>query len=145
MTSVIVDRRSQKGKSTANRQRVLKRLDGALRAQVDKLVARHKLQESDQAAEVAIKRTDIMEPRFVLDPASGATEKTVPGNEHYRVGDKIPNSPQGQGSGDGQGGEEGDANDEDNFRFVLSREEYLSLLFDELELPALVKIGRAHV
>jgi len=139
VTSVIVDRRSQKGKSTANRQRVLKRLDGALRAQVDKLVARHKLQESDQAAEVAIKRTDIMEPRFVLDPASGATEKTVPGNEHYRVGDKIPNSPQGQGSGNGQGGEEGDANDEDNFRFVLSREEYLSLLFDELELPALVK------
>src|ERR1019366_10667951 len=33
----------------------------------------------------------------------------------------------------------GDADEEDTFRFVLSRTEYLSLLFDDLELPALVK------
>ena len=34
---------------------------------------------------------------------------------------------------------EGESEDEDVFRFALSREEYLSLLFDELSLPPLVK------
>jgi uncharacterized sporulation protein YeaH/YhbH (DUF444 family) len=140
VTSVIVDRRSHKGKSTANRQRVLKRLDGALKAQVDKLVARHKLQESDQAAEVTIERKDVTEPRFTLDSVSGATERVIPGNDQYRVGDKIPNTGgQGQGSGSGDDAGDGSADEEDTFRFVLSREEYLSLLFDELELPALLK------
>ncbi len=138
MTSVIVDRRAQKGKSTANRQRVLKRLDRALKAQVDKLVARHKLQETDKAVEVTIERKDVTEPHFSLDPVSGNTAKIIPGNDQYRVGDKIPYSP-GQGRGGGQGSGEGHADEEDSFRFVLSREEYLSLLFDELELPPLVK------
>ncbi len=138
MTSVIVDRRAQKGKSTANRQRVLKRLDRALKAQVDKLVARHKLQETDKAVEVTIERKDVTEPHFALDPVSGITGKIIPGNDQYRVGDKIPYNP-GQGRGGGQGAGDGQADEEDSFRFVLSREEYLSLLFDELELPPLVK------
>ena len=138
MTSVIVDRRAQKGKSTANRQRVLKRLDRALKAQVDKLVARHKLQETDKAVEVTIERKDVTEPHFALDPVSGITGKIIPGNDQYSVGDKIPYSP-GQGRGGGQGSGDGQADEEDSFRFVLSREEYLSLLFDELELPPLVK------
>jgi uncharacterized sporulation protein YeaH/YhbH (DUF444 family) len=138
VTSVIVDRRAQKGKSTANRQRVLKRLDRALKAQVDKLVARHKLQETDKAVEVTIERKDVTEPHFALDPVSGITGKIIPGNDQYRVGDKIPYNP-GQGRGGGQGAGDGQADEEDSFRFVLSREEYLSLLFDELELPPLVK------
>jgi uncharacterized sporulation protein YeaH/YhbH (DUF444 family) len=140
VTSVIVDRRFQKGKSTANRQRVLKRLDGALKAQVDKLVARHKLQENDRSVEVTIERKDITEPSFALDPDSGTAGRIIPGNDQYRVGDKIPRDPaQGRGSGSGQGAGDGDAEEEDTFRFALSREEYLSLLFDELELPSLVK------
>jgi uncharacterized sporulation protein YeaH/YhbH (DUF444 family) len=140
VTSVIVDRRPDKGKSTANRQRVLKRLDGALKAQVDKLVARHKLQDTDKAVEVTIERKNVSEPHFALDPATGAAGRIIPGNDQYRVGDKIARNPsQGQGAGGGQGAGEGSADDEDSFRFVLSREEYLSLLFDELELPPLVK------
>ena len=140
MTSVIVDRRSQKGKSTANRQRVLKRLEGALKAQVDKLVARHKLEDADKAVEVTIHRKDVTEPSFSLDQISGAIGRVIPGNDQYRVGDKIPrDAAQTQGRGGGQGTGDGDSEEEDSFRFALSREEYLSLLFDELELPALLK------
>jgi uncharacterized sporulation protein YeaH/YhbH (DUF444 family) len=137
VTSVIVDRRPDKGKSTANRQRVLKRLSGALKAQVDQLIARRKLNEHDKSTEVTIERKDVKEPSFSIDPASGDCARVVPGNQHYRVGDKIPRDPAAGGRGQGQGAGEGD--DEDAFRFALSREEYLSLLFDELELPALVK------
>jgi uncharacterized sporulation protein YeaH/YhbH (DUF444 family) len=118
----------------------LKRLDGALKAQVDKLVARHKLQDTDKAVEVTIERKNVSEPHFSLDPATGAAGRIIPGNDQYRVGDKIARNPaQGQGAGGGQGAGEGSADEEDSFRFVLSREEYLSLLFDELELPPLVK------
>jgi uncharacterized sporulation protein YeaH/YhbH (DUF444 family) len=136
VTSVIVDRRPDKGKSTANRQRVLKRLSGALKAQVDQLIARRKLNDHDKSTEVTIERKDVKEPSFSIDSASGDSARVVPGNQHYRVGDKIPRDPAG-GQGQGRGAGEGD--DEDVFRFALSREEYLSLLFDELELPALVK------
>jgi uncharacterized sporulation protein YeaH/YhbH (DUF444 family) len=138
VTSVIVDRRPDKGKSTANRQRVLKRLAGALKAQVDQLIARRKINDHDKAAEVTIERKDVREPSFSLDPASGSAGRVVPGNQHYRVGDKIPRD-QGGGQGRGSGAGEGEADEEDVFRFALSREEYLSLLFDELELPPLVK------
>jgi hypothetical protein len=140
VTSVIVDRRPDKGKSVANRQRVLKRLDSALKAQVDKLIARRKLQEHDKGVEVTIERKDVKEPSFTFDPASGAAGRVIPGNDQYRVGDKIPRDPaQRQGRGSGSGTGEGDSEDEDVFRFALSREEYLSLLFDELELPPLLK------
>ena len=140
MTSVIVDRRSQKGKSVANRQRLLKRLDGALKAQLGKLVARHKLQDGAQPAEVTIERKDAGEPRIILDSASGASGRIIPGNDKYHIGDKIPNTgSEGRGPGQGHGAGDGEEDDEDSFRFALSRTEYLSLLFDDLELPALVK------
>jgi hypothetical protein len=138
VSSVIVDRRPEKGKSTANRQRVLKRLEGALKAQVDEMIARRKLGDHDKEADVAIHRKDVREPSFSLDPKSGEFARAIPGNAQYRVGDKIPRDPpQGQGPGSGTG--EGDSDQEDMFRFALSREEYLSLLFDNLELPPLVK------
>lgn len=138
MTTVIVDRRADKGKSTANRQRVLKRMSGALKAQVEQMIARRKLEDHDTAAEVAIERKDVKEHGFSLDPASGTSTRVVPGNQHYRVGDRIPRDEAG-GGGRGRGAGEGESDDEDVFRFALSREEYLSLLFDELALPPLVK------
>src|ERR1700738_3890932 len=137
MSSAIIDRRPERGKSTANRQRVLKRLEGAIRAQVDQMIARRKLGEHDKSADIEIKHKDVKEPRFLLDAKTGAHGRTVPGNANYRVGDKIPrDSPEGKGQGSGPGAGEAE---EDMFRFALSREEYLSLLFDELELPPLVK------
>jgi uncharacterized sporulation protein YeaH/YhbH (DUF444 family) len=136
MSSVIIDRRPDRGKSTGNRQRVLRRLEGALRAQVDQMIARRRLSEHDKSADIEIKRKDVKEPRFLLDARTGAHGRAVPGNANYRVGDKIPrDSPEGRGQGSGAEG----AETEDMFRFALSREEYLSLLFDELELPPLIK------
>lgn len=51
---------------------------------------------------------------------------------------RRPPESEGQGGGDGNGaGEQGGG--EDSYRFVLSREEFLDLFFDDLELPDLVK------
>jgi uncharacterized sporulation protein YeaH/YhbH (DUF444 family) len=53
----------------------------------------------------------------------------------------IPRS--GEGGGSSQNGGKGD--DEDEFRFVLSREEFLDLFLDDLELPDLAKRRLAEV
>jgi len=102
------------------------------------MIARGKLNDHDKAADVAIQRKDVKEPSFSLDFKSGASGRVIPGNDKYRVGDKIPREGSaGQGRTSGPG--EGESEEEDLFRFALSREEYLSLLFDNLELPPLLK------
>ncbi len=139
MTSVIVDRRPQQGKSAANRQRVLRRLNKMLKQQVDQLVGQRKLGDMDQQAEVVVQRKDVSEPTFSLNQGSGASDRVLPGNGRYQVGDLIPKPPSqdgGGGGGDGEGDGEGG---EDSFRFMLSREEFLSILFDDLQLPELLK------
>src|SRR5207248_278478 len=68
---------------------------------------------------------------------TGKTDHIIPGNKEYVRGDEIPR-PTG---GDGQGGREGspDGSGEDAFEFTLSKEEFLDMFFEDLELPDLIK------
>ena len=66
-------------------------------------------------------------------PAQGARDHVLPGNKEYREGDEIQRPPGGGGRG-GPGGCP-DGSGDDTFRFVLSREEFLALFLDDLELP----------
>ena len=62
----------------------------------------------------------------------------LPGNKKFVSGDQIER-PQG-GSGGGGGKEASDSGEgEDAFSFALSEAEFLDILFDDLELPDLVK------
>ena len=61
----------------------------------------------------------------------------LPGNHGYQRGDRI-RKPRRGGGGQGQSGDpSGDGDDE--FAFTLSRDEFLDLFFDDLELPNLAK------
>src|SRR5690606_3999240 len=60
-----------------------------------------------------------------------------PGNYKFNPGDRIKR-PQG-GEGDGSGDRGGEGEGEDNFTFTLSREEFMELFFDDLELPHLTR------
>src|SRR3546814_15646213 len=51
--------------------------------------------------------------------------------------DLIPRPP--GGAGQGAGSQAGTGEGEDEFRFVLTREEFLDLFLDDLELPDLAK------
>src|SRR6266568_4436264 len=79
----------------------------------------------------------ISEPIFHHNRRTGRTDHVVPGNKEYVRGDEIPR-PTG---GEGQGGREGspDGSGEDGFEFTLSKEEFLDMFFEDLELPDLVK------
>jgi uncharacterized sporulation protein YeaH/YhbH (DUF444 family) len=59
----------------------------------------------------------------------------LPGNKKFIEGDYLQRS--GQGSAKDSGPGEGDS--EDAFRFMLTREEFLELFLDDLELPDMAK------
>lgn len=63
-----------------------------------------------------------------------------PGNDQFITGDKIERPKGGgQGSGSGEGNASPDGEGQDEFVFQISKDEYLDILFEDLELPNLEK------
>src|SRR5256886_847264 len=134
----IVDRRpNPKGKSLSNRQRFLARARVEVKSAVQEALRKRKVADVSHGEKVAIPTRGISEPIFHHNRRTGRTDHVVPGNKEYVRGDEIPR-PTG---GDGQGGREGspDGGGEDAFEFTLTREEFLDMFFEDLELPDLVK------
>ena len=86
-----------------------------------------------EGGEVSIPLDGMNEPRFRRE--GGIRDMVLPGNKKFIEGDMLPRSGQGRGKASGAG--EGDS--EDAFRFVLSRDEFVDLFLDDLELPDLAK------
>jgi uncharacterized protein len=134
----IVDRRpNPKGKSLSNRQRFLARARVEVKSAVQDALRKRKVADVEHGEKVAIPTRGITEPAFHHSRRTGKNDIVVPGNKEYVRGDEIPRP---QGGGDG-GGREGspDGGGEDAFEFTLSKEEFLDLFFEDLELPDLVK------
>ncbi len=134
----IVDRRlNPGGKSFANRQRFLRRAKDQVQRAVRDSAKTRDIKDLDQAGEVEIQTDGITEPNLRRQGAGGKHDYILPGNRNYTEGDTIerPRSGKGRGSGAGEGG----ASSEDKFRFVLTREEFLNIFLDDLELPDLAK------
>jgi uncharacterized sporulation protein YeaH/YhbH (DUF444 family) len=134
----IVDRRpNPKGKSLSNRQRFISRAKAELKAAVQDALRKRKVAEVGSGEKVAIPSKGISEPSFRHSRRTGRSEYIVPGNKEYVVGDEIPR-PEGGGGGSGSEGSP-DGSGEDSFEFTLSKEEFLDMFFEDLELPDLVK------
>jgi uncharacterized protein len=130
----IVDRRLNPGsKSLENRQRFLRRAKALVKGAVKKTSQDRDIKDVLEGGEVSIPLDGMNEPRFHRE--GGTRDMVLPGNKKFIEGDMLPRS--GQGSGKGSGPGEGDG--EDAFRFVLSRDEFVDLFLDDLELPDLAK------
>lgn len=132
----IIDRRlNPRGKSLVNRQRFLRRARDMVRGAVRDSVTSRKIREIESEGEVSIKPGGIHEPTLRRDSSSGDRDHILPGNRVFRTGDRIkrPGAEEASGSQAGQG------NGDDEFRFVLTREEFLDLFLEDLELPDLAK------
>src|SRR5690606_31387864 len=92
----------------------------------------------DAAHGVPVPRRGADEPTFRNSPASGQRDYVLPGNETFSPGDRL-GKPEGGGGAGGRGAGRGESDDE--FLFVLSREEVLDLFFEDLELPDMVKLN----
>ncbi len=134
---VIVDRRQQpRGKNLGNRQRFVQRARAQIRQAIKDSLKDRRIADSERGETVSIPRDDIHEPDFALDPRTGRREHVLPGNREYVEGDEIERPGGGAASGRA-GSNEGEG--EDSFTFELSRDEFLDIFFEDLELPDMVK------
>lgn len=130
----IVDRRLNPGsKSLENRQRFLRRAKALVQGAVKKSSQDRDIKDVLEGGEVTIPLDGMDEPRFRRE--GGTRDMVLPGNKKFVEGDWLPRPNQSGGKGSGAG--EGDS--EDAFRFVLSRDEFVDLFLDDLELPDLAK------
>jgi uncharacterized sporulation protein YeaH/YhbH (DUF444 family) len=130
----IVDRRLNPGsKSLENRQRFLRRAKALVQGAVKKSSQHRDIKDVLEGGEVSIPLDGMNEPRFRRE--GGTRDMVLPGNKKFVEGDMLPRSGQGRGKASGAGEGEG----EDAFRFVLSRDEFVDLFLDDLELPDLAK------
>ena len=133
----LIDRRLNGGnKSATNRQRFIRRYKEQLKRAVGDMVDKRSITDIDGGGEVNLPARDISEPSF-RHGAGGSRETVHPGNREFSPGDTIQR-PQG-GDGGGGGNEAGEGESTDSFAFTLSREEFLNIFFDDLELPHLVR------
>jgi uncharacterized sporulation protein YeaH/YhbH (DUF444 family) len=141
----LIDRRtSSRGRSAVNRERFLRRYKSHIQEAVKKMVGERKLADMERGGEVRVPKKDISEPNFGFG-RGGDREFVLPGNREYVAGDRIPR-PQGGGGGGGNDAGAGEGDTEDAFVFSLSREEFMQIFFDDLELPNLARteLGRTE-
>src|SRR6195256_3572522 len=130
----IIDRRLNPGsKSLENRQRFLRRAKALVQGAVKKSSQDRDIREVLEGGEVSIPLDGMNEPRFRRE--GGTRDMVLPGNKKFVEGDMLPRSGESRRKASGAG--EGDG--EDAFRFVLSRDEFVDLFLDDLELPDLAK------
>jgi uncharacterized protein len=135
----FIDRRlNSKNKSTVNRQRFIRRYKSQIKKSVEQAINKRGVTDVDRGENITITKKDLSEPIFHQDKG-GVKDRVHPGNDQFVTGDQIERPPQQQG----QGGGDGDASDtgegDDDFVFSISKDEYLNLLFEDLELPNLEK------
>ncbi|RUW29677.1 DUF444 family protein, partial [Mesorhizobium sp. M1E.F.Ca.ET.041.01.1.1] len=139
---IFIDRRlNPKDKSLGNRQRFLKRAHEELKRTIRDKIRTSGIAEIDREHAVPMPRKGTSEPTFSDAKDSGHRQHILPGNRTFSPGDLIP-KPGGGGAGSSA---PGNTESEDDFRFVLSREEVLDLFFEDLELPDLVKLNLKQI
>jgi len=133
----IIDRRlNPGGKSLANRQRFIRRARSLVRNAVHEASAKRSIKDAANGGDVSIPADGVHEPTLRRSPMGGQRDYLLPGNKTYVEGDTIPRPDQGAG---GVGGPGDDGEGVDAFQFALTREEFLELFLEDLELPDLVK------
>lgn len=133
----LIDRRpNARNKSTVNRQRFLRRYKSQIKKAIAEQISERSVTDVSSGESVSIPARDIGEPNFRHD-SGGVRDTVYPGNKEFAPGDRIKRPIQG---GQGKGRRASDQGEgEDEFSFEISRDEYLDLLFDDLELPNLQK------
>lgn len=139
---IFIDRRlNPKDKSLGNRQRFLRRAREELKRSIRERIRSGKISDVDAEHSVSMPARGTDEPRFEEAGDSGRRRHVLPGNREFVPGDRIPKP--GRGSASGSRPSRRDS--EDDFRFMLSREEVLDLFFEDLELPDMVKLNLKEV
>lgn len=133
----FIDRRlNSKNKSTVNRQRFIRRYKSQIKKAIANTVNKRDVTDITSGENITITKKDLNEPVF-HQGNGGIKDRVHPGNDQFTTGDQIARPPQQQGQGGGQGDASDSGEGSDDFVFSISKDEYLNLLFEDLELPNL--------
>ena len=137
--SYIIDRRlNSKDKSAVNRQRFIKRYKKHIKKAVSDAVTQRSITDMERGEDISIPQNDISEP--VFGHGKGGVRKNVlPGNKEFIAGDKIRRPDGGGGTGAGAGSASDSGEGMDEFVFQITQDEFLEFMFEDLELPNLVR------
>lgn len=138
MSQFIDKRHTNRHKSAVNRRRFLQRFKNQIRKSVSDAISRRSMTDVDQGEKVEIPNKDTHEPTL-HHTSGGVMTLVLPGNNQFVRGDKIPRPQTIEISSHGSDASNSPETTEDCFSFELSREEFLDMFFDDLELPHLVK------
>jgi uncharacterized sporulation protein YeaH/YhbH (DUF444 family) len=136
MPFIFIDRRKAgKGKSTPNRQKLLKRVRSFIKTAQPKNIGQGGVTGSGAKPTSPVKVTGsaLEEPRFAY-AKGGEQTIIIIGNDEYDRGDDIE-IPDEDGGGSGGAGQ-GDSG-EDDFIVNVAKDEFLDLFFEDCELPNL--------
>ena len=141
--SIIIDRRDRAGsntgkKSTVNRQRFLRRYKHIIKKAVQDSVDQRSITDTDRGDNIHIPNKDLSEPVF-HHGQGGKNQRVHPGNKAFHKGDRFSRPPAGKGQGSGQGAASDHGSGVDEFVFQISREEFLEYVFEDLELPNMLR------
>lgn len=147
-TFIFVDRRrTGRGKSLNNRQRLLKRVRDSIRkakpVDIDAGGVKKASSSSGGGAggytnPVSIAKDALIEPTFHYAAGTGRREVVLIGNKEFLKGDEFPmGGGGGSGRGNGKGAGQGDG--EDDFIINISRDEFYDVFFEDCELPDMLE------
>jgi uncharacterized sporulation protein YeaH/YhbH (DUF444 family) len=135
----IVDRRKNPtGKSLGNRQRFMRRAKAQIKKAVENTIRSRGITDISSGDQITIPSKTLKEPGFHHMGRGGNRNYVLPGNKKFVQGDRIAR-PQGGDSGSGGSQASPDGEGEDEFQFTLTRDEFLDIFFEDLELPDLLK------
>jgi hypothetical protein len=143
MPQFIDRRQNPKDKHLGNRRRFIRRARAQLKKVVDEAVRDGSISDVARETPVNIPTKGIREPYFHHAPQGGNRQRILPGNREFSRGDRIKKPTGGEGEGGRKGADSGQA--EDEFQFALTRNEFLDLFFEDLELPDLVKASLKEI
>lgn len=135
MTTIVDRRLNPRDKTLRNRKKFIERSREQIKRAVKKSIDEVNIADIEkEKVRVRVREND--EPVFRKDPKTGDKRYILPGNKDHIVGDKQKKPSSESGAGGSSGGL---GTSEDDFEFILSKDEFLDFIFDDFELPDLVK------
>jgi uncharacterized sporulation protein YeaH/YhbH (DUF444 family) len=138
MTFIIDRRDNPRGKNHGNRQRFIRRAKAPIKEAVRNAIKDKSIKDLTNGQNIHVPVKDLGEPSFGNDRKKGKKQFVHPGNKEFAENDQIERPSNG---GAGEGGQSGanSGDSEDEFVFSLTRDEFLDIFFEDLELPDLTK------
>jgi hypothetical protein len=134
--ATIIDKRKNKDSVSKIKNKFFKRQRAVIQQQIDALIKQRKIKNilNPTSKKITIPSKNMYEPTFHYDYDKLKGPLINTDNNFWEKGDKFysRSDPSGSGSGSGGGGE-------DDFSFLLTKDEFVRLLFENLALPNFIK------